>query len=239
MATNQPNKEADLPLKERAYSAIREMILSGEVPVGSYLSERGIAAQLEMSKTPIRVAFERLAQDGFVEILPQRGVRVRALSPSEIIDHYDLRIALETWVVRAAAERASDADIAFMRARIERQRAIRLLVDAGDEKGERDATTSYVDEDAELHRELATLAGNREILRVLELQRQRLARIVAELIHRRPSILDQSIAEHERIVEAIAARDAEAAQRTVVEHLERGKAALIASLPAEDAPGRT
>jgi DNA-binding GntR family transcriptional regulator len=232
MPAKKPAKDTDRPLKEQAYSAIREMILSGEVPAGSYVSERQMAARLEMSKTPIRVALERLAQDGFVEILPQRGVRVRALSVAEIVDHYDLRIALETWVVEAATAKATDADVAFMRARIGRQRAVRLQVEAETEADERDGTVSYVEEDAELHRELATLAGNREVLRVLELQRQRLARIVAELVHRRPSILDRSIAEHERIVDAVAAGDAADARQAIVDHLERGKQALIASLTA-------
>ena len=92
-------------LQSRAYAELRRLITSGEFPPGSFLSERQLAAQLGMSKTPVHVALERLEADGFVTISAQQGVVVRGLGVEDIVDHYELREAVESWVVRRLAGR--------------------------------------------------------------------------------------------------------------------------------------
>ena len=87
-------------LKDHAYERLKTMILSEQFPPGSFLSERTLAETLGMSKTPVRSAVERLENEGFVSVSPQQGIVVRALSAEEIRNHFDLRIALETFVVR-------------------------------------------------------------------------------------------------------------------------------------------
>ena len=72
--------ERPLPLKEQAYRQLLALLMSGELTPESSWSERSLAARLGMSKTPIRVALERLDRDGFIEILPQSGVRLRELT---------------------------------------------------------------------------------------------------------------------------------------------------------------
>src|SRR5213080_3141617 len=67
-------------LKERAYAEIKQRILSGAFAPGTFLSERQLALQLQMSKTPIRAATERLEQEGFLTISPQQGIVVHDLS---------------------------------------------------------------------------------------------------------------------------------------------------------------
>src|SRR5215218_510037 len=117
------------PLKEQAFQALRALILNGDLPAGSFISERQLVVQLEMSKTPIRVALERLERDGFVEILAQRGVRVRELTDAEIADHYELRGAVETWAVRRAAERRTPEDVAALRAHVAALEEIRARIE--------------------------------------------------------------------------------------------------------------
>src|SRR5262249_5818701 len=90
-------------LKERAYAEIKRRILSGDPASGRFLSERQLSLQLGMSKTPVRAALERLEQEGIVTISPQQGIVVRDLSIHEIADQYEIRAALETYVLRSLA----------------------------------------------------------------------------------------------------------------------------------------
>jgi DNA-binding GntR family transcriptional regulator len=214
-------------LKDQAFAHLRALILNGDLEAGTFISERQMVERLQMSKTPIRVAFERLEQDGFVEILPQRGVRVRGLSEQDVVDHYDLRIALETWVVRRAALLRTPGDIKALEQRIAAQERLRRKVDRSTGRTNARDVTAYSDEDAQFHAMLAALAGNREVTRILANQRERLAQIVARHIRDDPALLSTSIAEHGAIVDAVAAGDGERAARAVEQHLERGKAALL------------
>jgi GntR family transcriptional regulator, rspAB operon transcriptional repressor len=214
-------------LKDQAFTTLRALILNGELPAGSFISERQMVERLGMSKTPIRVAFERLARDGFVEILPQRGVRVHGLTQEEIVDHYDLRIALETWVARRAAERCDAEAAAALDERIAAQVGLQRRVARAGRRPDPTDLTAYIDEDAQFHAILSALAANPEVTRVLVNQRERLARVIAQIILTTPAVLTASIAEHRAIREAVVAGDADRAAEDMVEHLERGKAALV------------
>ena len=96
-------------LKERAYTEIKQRILSGVLAPSTFLSERQMAGQLAMSKTPIRAALQRLEVEGLVTISPQQGIIVRDLSVHEIADLYEMRAALETYVARTLAGRLTVA----------------------------------------------------------------------------------------------------------------------------------
>ncbi len=90
-------------LKERAYVEIKRGILSGKLAAGSFLAERQLAAQLGMSKTPVRSALERLESEGLLSISPQQGAIIRDLAVTEVADQYEIRMAIESFVVRALA----------------------------------------------------------------------------------------------------------------------------------------
>lgn len=208
---------AETSLKERAYAELRALLLSGELPPGSLISERQLVARFEISKTPIRVALERLERDGFVDILPQRGVRVRGLSDKEIADHFDLRVALETWVVRRLADASDPLDWSEVEAALDEQRE---AVEAADR--ERYALT-----DADFHDRLAVLAGNDEIVRVIRVQRERLFRIILRIHENDPGRPAISLREHRGIVAAIRRRDADKAEARMRDHLAWGRRFLL------------
>jgi DNA-binding GntR family transcriptional regulator len=209
------NGDRPVPLKEQAYRHLLDLLMSDEVPPGTFLSERQLVARLGMSKTPIRVALERLDRDGFVDILPQRGVRLRELTEPEIVDYYDFRIALESWVVKRVAAEAGTGEVRRLRRIVERQRK------ALDGRG--DVVARYIELDAALHQTLAEIAGNAEVLRALETQRDKLARVLSTILPRDPEWLRSTTVEHEAIVDAIERGDPEAAERELVAHLERGR----------------
>ncbi len=98
-------------LKERAYDEIKRLILEGDLAPGTFLAERQLAARLGMSKTPVRSALERLESEGFISISPQQGAIIRDLSVNEIADQYEIRTALESFVMRTLAGRLSPIEV--------------------------------------------------------------------------------------------------------------------------------
>src|SRR3954470_7631473 len=92
----------------RAFFLVREMLLRGEVARGERISELPLVARLGMSRTPIRLALERLAHIGLLEINPTGGFTVREFTLAEVRDTIELRGVLEGTAARLAAERLSE-----------------------------------------------------------------------------------------------------------------------------------
>src|SRR5580700_8790566 len=84
-------------LKDRAYERIKSRLLNNDYPPGTFLSERQLAENLGMSKTPVKAALERLESEGLIAVSPQQGIVVRELSVHEIADLYEIRAALESY----------------------------------------------------------------------------------------------------------------------------------------------
>ncbi len=117
-------------LKEQAYVELKQLILSGAIAPGSFLAERQLAGRLGMSKTPVRAALERLELEGFVTVSPQQGILVRDLSLHEIADQYEIRIALEAFVVRHVAGRLAAPQVERLRDNLHEQEATARTGDA-------------------------------------------------------------------------------------------------------------
>ncbi len=204
-------------LKEQAYEALKELILGGELPPGTFLSERTLAARLGMSKTPIRSALERLQTERFITISPQQGIVVRGLSLAEINDHYDLRIALETFVVSRLAGRLTSEYEAALAA----NHSTMLEFASAQDK------PRFMACDAEFHLLLCEALGNQEIVRVMEHQRDKFMRVIMPLIERHGERLEQTLAEHAGIVESVRRGDGRDAAIRVSTHLNNGRRLLV------------
>ncbi|RBP88616.1 GntR family transcriptional regulator of vanillate catabolism [Rhodobacter sp. 140A] len=94
---------------ERALVGLRDLIVSGEIPVGGRVSEIETAARLNLSRTPLRAALQRLHEEGLLEALPARGYAVRGFSLREIGEAIEIRGMLEGLCVRQLAERGCAA----------------------------------------------------------------------------------------------------------------------------------
>lgn len=97
-------------LTERAYKAIEERIVTLQLSPGQLLSEYSLAKQLEIGRTPIREALQRLARDGLVVILPRRGILVSEINLLTHLELLEVRREIERLMARTAAERASTAE---------------------------------------------------------------------------------------------------------------------------------
>lgn len=204
-------------LKERAYDEIKRYILSTDFPPGTFLAERQLAAQLGMSKTPVKAALERLELEGFITVSPQQGIVVRDLSVQEVVDQYEIRVALETYALRTVAGRLTAEQVATLRANLKAQQ--RLLGSANVEE----MTTL----DAAFHRLFAEFLGNQEVLRVMGQLRDKMQRIITKVFRLNPGRIDTSYEEHLAIAEAAIAGDGERAAKLLEAHLARGKQMIL------------
>lgn len=200
-------------LKDTAYQKLKESILSGQFPPGSFLAERQLTGLLGMSKTPIRAALEHLESEGLVSVSPQQGIVVRDISPREIYDVFDIRYALEPHVAKALGVRHAADDVDRLQTHLAEQEVVfaqnKVL----------DATRL----DREFHMLLCELHGNREIVKVMDQVWDKMFREVVRVLGQKQGRMQASITEHRAIVEAIAGGNGEAAQARMLDHINHTK----------------
>jgi len=116
-------------LSDRLVEVVRDIILSGAIPSDEPIRQDALAAELHVSKIPLREALARLEQDGLVVSYPNRGFFVRPMSPEEAEEIYELRLKLEPDAAARASVKASDEE------RMHAREALALLdVDAAAHK---------------------------------------------------------------------------------------------------------
>lgn len=216
-----PVTTEELPLRDQAYRQIKKMILDEDIPVNSFLSERSLAEQLGMSKTPVRLAIARLESEGFVRVSPQQGIVVLALSFEEILDHIDFRVALESFVVKSIAGALHQTQIDALQQT--------LAAHAELLKNQNVRREEIIFADMAFHRQLATLKGNQQIVQALERQQDMLYRVANRVYQRYPSRREQSFKEHQQLVELIIKGQKERATELIEQHINRIKSLLIGS----------
>lgn len=199
-------------LKQQAYANLKRLILSGELAGGSVQSVRQLAARLEMSKTPVHAAIERLEAEGLVRLAPQQGVVIRELSVQDIVNHYEIRQALEPWVMRRLAGRLTQSQVEQLRQNLNE---LQTCARAGDSAG-------LMSVDAGFHQLLCSFARNEEITRVMQQLRDRVQRVIFCVADQFPERMVETCDEHRQIVDALVSGNAKQAGRLMHEHLDQG-----------------
>lgn len=100
-----------LSLEDQAYQHIRRQLLTGRLPAGTRVSDLDMAAEMGVSRTPVREALLRLRNEGFVEQIPRLGTFVRTPTLEDLMEMHELRRVLESHAVMKAARRATRADL--------------------------------------------------------------------------------------------------------------------------------
>ena len=199
-------------LADTVYTRLRDGILRGDPPPGSVLDQRQLAESLDSSRTPVREALRRLLQEGLVEVGSRRQVIVRDFTPTHRREIQYLRGALEPVGVRRACEVMGVDELDQLRLGLMRQRR---AARAG-------LNDEILDLDERFHQQIAESA-QLPILRAFLGQLGGFVRVATLGAKRPPAALEQIVDEHERIVDAIEERDADAAVAALVDHLNRGE----------------
>ena len=214
-------------LRDWVFDCLRTSIVSGDLAPGQRIVEADLAKQLEVSKSPVREAILQLKQDGLVIDAPKgRGVVVAPLKPSDVREIYAVREALETLAVRALAANSHPEQIAQLQILIDRMR--QALTD-GDLRRQFEL-------DVEFHTTMCGVTGNRRLQDLFAGLRPDIQRIFLFAVNAMTLEEDDSpevaLAQHEEIVQAIAAGNVELAASRLGNHF-AGRAQRIASALGE------
>jgi DNA-binding GntR family transcriptional regulator len=208
---------------DHVYAALRERILSGDLARGTRLRQALLADELGVSRTPLREALRRLSTEGLVEFSPNRGATVSELDFGDMRHAWSARVALEPGAARLAAERRDGQSITRL------QRAIAAQRSAG---SDRQASFSA---NREFHLALAAASGNPHLTRFAEMLW--VPRIGVPIYEAQAALASGSNAwasEHARITEAIAAGDADLAERLTRDHISAHPPVLPAGEVADE-----
>lgn len=208
---------------DRVYTALRERILAGDMPHHARLHQEQLSEELGVSRTPLREALGRLAADGLVELLPQRGARVADITQADMETSYGARLVIEPAAAALAAKRRPPEDIAEMRRAIAEHR--RRTAD----------TAAVYGANRDFHLAVVRASGNPFLLRFCEqLWVRRLGLRVYEEQDEPPEFIAADADWHDRIADAIEAGDARRAERDMRTHIDKAMQLLLRHL-AEDA----
>ena len=189
-----PTLQQEPVLRERVYSTLEDLIVRRVLKPGERLLENELAAQLGVSRNPVREALTMLARTGWVDIHPRTGAYVHAPTADEIDDFFDMRTLLESYAAERAATRVTTEQLDILEA-IWREGV--AAVEAGDVEGIVSANSSF-------HDRISEWSGNGMLHSTLSMMKKRVRWYFSSVADVRGMA---SWDEHRRIIDALRARD--------------------------------
>lgn len=209
-------------LGEIVHQRMIAALLSGQFRGGEELSEAALAAQFQVSRTPVREALRRLEAEGLVVNVVNRQATVIEPTRKDVVEAYEVRQILEASAARRAAERLTNEQIAELRSL-----ARRALPTARGAWGDDERMF-----DEALHRSVAESCGNDRLCKEI-VRYSNLVRFVRARVARSPQRLAQGHAEHLQIVDALEARDALCAEAEMAAHIASALKFVLEDLPLQ------
>ncbi len=202
--------DGSLTLEESVYLKLSEEILSGELTRGHALTESHLCSKYNASRTPVRAAIHRLAEEGLVKCVPNRGAEVVGIDKMLLYDIYQIRMRLEGLSSSLASQRMSESELATLTNTLE-------LAEFYAKKGD---TENLRQLDSTFHEIIYRASGNRmlekmlcELHRIIKFYRKKSLSVNERLL--------RSVEEHREILEAIKARDEKRADELTSRHIKR------------------
>lgn len=205
----QEELRGNVSLAEEVTGILRGRILSGEYDMGEKLTEARIAAELKVSRTPVRDAFRQLEKEQLVEYVPNKGCFAMGFSMEDMTDIYEVRKAVEELAIVRVIDHIDDAAVAQLAEQLEKMRCYTRP----------NCYEKLLLANEEFHRMIYRMADSRFIVQVLRTYQDYVHRARRETLKKEED-LPGIFREHEAIFQAIAARDKEAAVTAVGDHLD-------------------
>lgn len=199
-------RRATLP--EQVANRLRDLIVQSEFAPGQRIRERVVAAELNVSRTPLREALQVLASEGLVELLPNRGAVVSAPSPEAVADMLQVLGVIESFAGERACEMATDAEIAEIR-------ALHFEMLAAFSRGER---LAYFKLNQRIHKAIVLASRNQALIDIHERLNARLYRVRYQS-NLRNELWGTAVEEHEQLLKALEARDSRRLSKLLRGHL--------------------
>ena len=143
---------------EKVYEAVRALAVEYQFKPRERANEAELAARLGVSRTPVREALNRLARDGFMRLVPNRGIYARDISPKDVQELYELRAAIERAAFKLARQRGTDDEIA----------ATASVWETNSAQGHRSDWARVTESDEAFHISIVRMAKNEQMLTAIE-----------------------------------------------------------------------
>lgn len=219
-------------LAQRAYEHLQDQLWSGGLTAGEKISEARLAAELGMSRTPVREAIRRMETEGVVTQIASSGTYVTVPQRSEIVEAYEVRMAIESFAVRKATRRMKPAQVVELQKRCDQMRAaIGEFRDSGKPVMMGEPLRRYLNADLAFHLLLLKAADNRRALTIFGDVNLRSAIFGCRSHQRDLHHVAWVWLLHARVARAVRRRDAHAAERWLEAHM---RASMNAALDAYD-----
>jgi DNA-binding GntR family transcriptional regulator len=209
-----------------AYAAIKDMILTGQFKPGNKLSDQDLAVELGVSRTPVRHALSRLAQDGFLDDGNGKGYHVADLDAKQVADLYALREVLEAHAVRLAAERATPSNIEELK---EVLAMVEKLSEDPSKRGEE------IRVGLKIHEIIARASGDTFLHETMVRLLNRMHFFIwMDTLNEDPQAAEATRREHRELLECIRAEKPDEAEVVVRTHIRTAKQGILKVLEARD-----
>jgi DNA-binding GntR family transcriptional regulator len=205
-----------MTLSEKVYAKLRHMIISERFRDDAVLSERSLAAQLDVSRVPVREAIQSLAREGLLTVRPRSGIQIRRLSLEEVREIYEVRQALEGMAAYLCSKRPVRKPMKTMRVELEKRASAKSV-----DHAKIQAMSSA------FHRLMFELCDNSQLRSVYETVEPKIDLNLRLTAVHAPSRIEQAHEEHIAIARAIESGAAARAERLTRVHLENGKNARL------------
>lgn len=222
------SSQAPSPLRIRAYGHIQGRILAGELPPGAVVSEQSIAAELGMSRTPVREAIRHLEREGMLSPIPRYGTVVRDLDRRDLGELFELREALEPFAVARAAGRLSREDIKALSGFCRQIRSLGAGL-RGQSSLDAAGMRQLLAADMGFHLTLLRAAGNSRLLKIVSDSRLLAGVLGARRQQHTRAVLLQTCREHTAILRAALKGDSAAAARLMARHIQASREQALAA----------
>ena len=210
------------PLRDMVFDVLMSAIMQGQLSPGERLLEVQLADEMGVSRTPVREAIRRLELEGFVVMVPRKGAYVAGLSINDVEEVYEIRTVLETLAVRLAAQRMQPNDY-------EQLEELSEKMCATWQEGNVD---NWVSLDASFHELLYKFSRNERLVSMMGNIMEQLSRYrIISLAN--VEVRQNSLSEHQELIEALKNRDSEAAAIAAAKHIENTKQSLVNMLKAK------
>jgi DNA-binding GntR family transcriptional regulator len=212
-------------LPDEVFELLHNRIVTGQYRPGRWLRQQELAEELGVSPTPIREALDRLASAGVAQRFPYRGVQVLQPTTEEIVEAYAMRWLLEVAAARLAAQHIGPEPLETLYALLRQMEKLATLDDMPRHR--------LLNE--QLHRTIAEASGNALLAQLYQVASNKFPdwMLYEAMFHQRdlaPGILEQEHSDHRALVDAVAAHDADLAERRARDHLQNVSEELVEKL---------
>lgn len=206
------------PLNEQAYEHLQKLITDNQLSYHEIYSETKLAKELGISRTPFRDAIHRLAQEGYIDIIPSKGFRLHQLTEQDVIETFQIRTALETYCTMQIAKDVKEKDHAKMGVFL--KELAWIMEDMKDTMENGHSIHEFCEYDFQFHSKIIDYLENEQFSSIFSTFMYRMKRL-ANLSLQHEGRMEQTVEEHRAILEAMKNGDTEHIYEITMVHMDR------------------